>query len=99
MNNVLSTRKLGKEEDPLERVQGQQQGQTDKKERAMYSAELLFGGASEFCFEEIRAELYRKKKLEEANGNIRSNIYIFFGGGRMGLCCSCFVIQVRLSSL
>ncbi|KAK6479167.1 mitotic checkpoint serine/threonine-protein kinase BUB1 beta-like [Huso huso] len=67
VNNVLSTRKLGKEEDPLERVQGQQQGQTDKKERAMYSAELLFGGASEFCFEEIRAELYRKKKLEEAN--------------------------------
>ncbi|MGH0160747.1 UNVERIFIED_CONTAM: hypothetical protein FKN15_049401 [Acipenser sinensis] len=67
VNNVLSNRKLGKEEDPLERVQGQQQGQTDKKERAMYSAELLFGGASEFCFEEIRAELYRKKKPEEAN--------------------------------
>ncbi|MBN3282223.1 BUB1B kinase, partial [Polyodon spathula] len=58
VNNVLSTRKRGKEEDPLERVQGQQQGQTDKKEQAMYSAELLFGGASEFCFEEIRAELY-----------------------------------------
>ncbi|XP_043930079.1 mitotic checkpoint serine/threonine-protein kinase BUB1 beta [Protopterus annectens] len=61
VNNILHTRKPGKEADPLERVQLCQQVQ-EKTERTMYIKEMLYAGVEEFCFEEIRAEIYREKQ-------------------------------------
>ncbi|XP_062379694.1 mitotic checkpoint serine/threonine-protein kinase BUB1 beta [Sardina pilchardus] len=75
VNSVLSARKPHRGETPLKRLQDwkeqQQQQQaggsqapgTDAKprEQSMYCKELLFSGASEFCFEELRAERYRQK--------------------------------------
>lgn len=34
----------------------------------MYCKELLLSGAAEFCFEELRAERYFKKKAQEVRG-------------------------------
>lgn len=34
----------------------------------MYCKELLFSGATEFCFEELRAERYYKKMAQEVRG-------------------------------
>ncbi|XP_067414110.1 mitotic checkpoint serine/threonine-protein kinase BUB1 beta [Emydura macquarii macquarii] len=61
INRVLSARKPGKEEDPLQRVQNHQQDAQEKKEMAMYCKERVYAGVEEFSLEEIRAEIYRKK--------------------------------------
>ncbi|KAG6935672.1 BUB1 mitotic checkpoint serine/threonine kinase B [Chelydra serpentina] len=61
INCVLSARKPGKEEDPLQRVQNHQQDSQEKKEVAMYCKERVYAGVEEFSLEEIRAEIYRKK--------------------------------------
>ncbi|XP_034624908.1 mitotic checkpoint serine/threonine-protein kinase BUB1 beta [Trachemys scripta elegans] len=61
INHVLSARKPGKEEDPLQRVQNHQQDSQEKKEVAMYCKERVYAGVEEFSLEEIRAEIYRKK--------------------------------------
>uniref|UniRef100_A0A8C4T5E9 BUB1 mitotic checkpoint serine/threonine kinase B n=1 Tax=Erpetoichthys calabaricus TaxID=27687 RepID=A0A8C4T5E9_ERPCA len=75
VNNVLSARKPGKNEDLLEKVQVEPKEEGDIK--VMYCKQLLYGGASEFCFEEVRAELFRKKAfsaLDEKNEQMRREI-------------------------
>ncbi|XP_048083938.1 mitotic checkpoint serine/threonine-protein kinase BUB1 beta [Alosa alosa] len=78
VNCVLSARKPHREETPLKRLQDwkeqQQQQQAGgsqapgtngkPREQSMYCKELLFSGASEFCFEELRAERYRQKHAQ-----------------------------------
>ncbi|KAF3830390.1 hypothetical protein GH733_004209 [Mirounga leonina] len=65
INHILSTRKPGKEEgDPLQRVQSHQQESQEKKEKMMYCKEKIYAGVGEFSFEEIRAEVFRKKLKE-----------------------------------
>ncbi|KAH0620587.1 hypothetical protein JD844_021220 [Phrynosoma platyrhinos] len=54
-------RKPREEEDPLHRVQNHQQDGQEKKEQPMYCKEKVYAGVDEFSFEEIRAEIYRKK--------------------------------------
>ena len=74
VNTVLSARKPSKEETPLKRLQDHQQQQKEAEagklqEQSMYCKELLLSGATEFCFEELRAERFFKKmahKLEDA---------------------------------
>ncbi|XP_046317888.1 mitotic checkpoint serine/threonine-protein kinase BUB1 beta isoform X1 [Marmota monax] len=66
INHILSTRKPGKEErDLLQRVQSHQQESEEKKERMMYCKEKIYAGVEEFSFEEIRAEVFRKKLKEQ----------------------------------
>ncbi|XP_010225821.1 PREDICTED: mitotic checkpoint serine/threonine-protein kinase BUB1 beta [Tinamus guttatus] len=68
INSVLSARKPEKEEDPLQRVQSHQQDAQEKQELVMYCKDKVYAGVEEFSFEEIRAEIYRKraqKKIEE----------------------------------
>ncbi|KAM6467555.1 mitotic checkpoint serine/threonine-protein kinase BUB1 beta isoform 1-T2 [Liasis olivaceus] len=65
INCVLSARKPGKEEDPLHRVQSHHQDGQEKKEQPMYCKERVYAGVEEFSLEEIRAEIYRKKRREE----------------------------------
>uniref|UniRef100_A0A8C5S0X3 BUB1 mitotic checkpoint serine/threonine kinase B n=1 Tax=Laticauda laticaudata TaxID=8630 RepID=A0A8C5S0X3_LATLA len=65
INCVLSARKPGKEEDPLHRVQIHHQDGQEKKEQPMYCKERVYAGVEEFSFEEIRDEIYRKKRREE----------------------------------
>ncbi|KFP96083.1 Mitotic checkpoint serine/threonine-protein kinase BUB1 beta, partial [Leptosomus discolor] len=68
VNHVLSVLKPEKEEDPLQRVQNRQQDTEEKKEVVMYCKDKVYAGVEEFSFEEIRAEIYRKKakkKIEE----------------------------------
>ncbi|KAM4690405.1 mitotic checkpoint serine/threonine-protein kinase BUB1 beta [Rhinophrynus dorsalis] len=66
ITSVLSSRKPGKEEDPLQRVQNNSQG---KEEKVMYCKNKIYAGVEEFSLEEIRAEIYmakvRKKREEE----------------------------------
>ncbi|XP_075469473.1 mitotic checkpoint serine/threonine-protein kinase BUB1 beta isoform X1 [Ascaphus truei] len=65
ITSVLSARKPGKEEDPLQRVQNNAQG---REEKVMYCKDKVYAGMEEFSFEEIRAEIYvpkmRKKRAE-----------------------------------
>lgn len=68
INHILSTRKPGKEEgDLLQRVQSLQQ-ESEKKEKMMYCKEKIYAGVGEFSFEEIRAEVFRKKLKERREG-------------------------------
>ncbi|KAM8921333.1 mitotic checkpoint serine/threonine-protein kinase BUB1 beta [Pelodytes ibericus] len=66
ITSVLSSRKPGKEENPLHRVQNHSQG---KDEMVMYCKSKVYAGMEEFSFEEIRAEMYwakvRKKREED----------------------------------
>ncbi|XP_038150391.1 mitotic checkpoint serine/threonine-protein kinase BUB1 beta [Cyprinodon tularosa] len=69
VNSVLSVRRPHKEETPLKRLQEQQQLHKEAKagklhEQSMYCKELLLSGATEFCFEELRAEHFFKKKTQ-----------------------------------
>ncbi|XP_063080042.1 mitotic checkpoint serine/threonine-protein kinase BUB1 beta [Engraulis encrasicolus] len=79
VNCVLSARKPHREETPLKRLQDRQAQQaqqqagaeatgTDGKprEQFMYCKELLFNGATEFCFEELRAERYYQKMAKRS---------------------------------
>lgn len=74
VNTVLSARKPSREETPLKRLQDQQQQHMEAEsgkvqEQSMYCKELLLSGATEFCFEELRAERHFKKtaqRLQEA---------------------------------
>lgn len=69
INHILSTRKPGKEEgDLLQRVQSHQQESEEKKEKMMYCKEKIYAGVGEFSFEEIRAEVFRKKLKEQREG-------------------------------
>ncbi|XP_064420771.1 mitotic checkpoint serine/threonine-protein kinase BUB1 beta [Latimeria chalumnae] len=72
VNNVLSTRKPGKEEDPLERVQVHCQEEQEKKEQVMYCKDMLYAGVEEFCFEEIRAEVHRKRQFEQHEAELKA---------------------------
>ncbi|XP_058149890.1 mitotic checkpoint serine/threonine-protein kinase BUB1 beta isoform X1 [Dasypus novemcinctus] len=65
INHILSTRKPGKEGDPLQRVQSHHQESQEKKEKMMYCKEKIYAGVGEFSFEEIRAEVFRKKLKEQ----------------------------------
>ena len=69
INHILSTRKPGKEEgDLLQRVQSHQQVSEEKTEKMMYCKEKIYAGVGEFSFEEIRAEVFRKKLKEKREG-------------------------------
>lgn len=69
VNKVLSLRKPCREETPLKRLQEQKEAESgDLKEQSMYCKELLLSGATEFCFEELRAERYFKKAAREVRG-------------------------------
>uniref|UniRef100_A0A8C8ZCB5 Mitotic checkpoint serine/threonine-protein kinase BUB1 beta n=1 Tax=Prolemur simus TaxID=1328070 RepID=A0A8C8ZCB5_PROSS len=71
INHILSTRKPGKEEgDPLQRVQSHQQASEEKKEKMMYCKEKIYAGVGEFSFEEIRAEVFRKKLKERREAEL-----------------------------
>ncbi|XP_070612775.1 mitotic checkpoint serine/threonine-protein kinase BUB1 beta [Erythrolamprus reginae] len=65
INCVLSARKLGKEEDPLHRVQSHNEDGQEKKVEVMYCKTKVYAGVEEFSFEEIRDEIYRKKRRAE----------------------------------
>ncbi|XP_047622685.1 mitotic checkpoint serine/threonine-protein kinase BUB1 beta [Phacochoerus africanus] len=71
INHILSTRKPGKEEaDLLQRVQSHQQESEEKKEKIMYCKEKIYAGVGEFSFEEIRAEVFRKKLKEQREAEL-----------------------------
>ncbi|XP_009427063.3 mitotic checkpoint serine/threonine-protein kinase BUB1 beta isoform X1 [Pan troglodytes] len=71
INHILSTRKPGKKEgDPLQRVQSHQQASEEKKEKMMYCKEKIYAGVGEFSFEEIRAEVFRKKLKEQREAEL-----------------------------
>ncbi|VFV23284.1 mitotic checkpoint [Lynx pardinus] len=71
INHILSTRKPGKEEgDLLQRVQSHQQESQEKKEKMMYCKEKIYAGVGEFSFEEIRAEVFRKKLKERREAEL-----------------------------
>uniref|UniRef100_A0A9L0RHV3 Mitotic checkpoint serine/threonine-protein kinase BUB1 beta n=1 Tax=Equus caballus TaxID=9796 RepID=A0A9L0RHV3_HORSE len=71
INHILSTRKPGKEEgDLLQRVQSHQQESEEKKEKMMYCKEKIYAGVGEFSFEEIRAEVFRKKLKEQREAEL-----------------------------
>ncbi|XP_077035854.1 mitotic checkpoint serine/threonine-protein kinase BUB1 beta isoform X5 [Agelaius phoeniceus] len=72
INRVLSTRKPEEREDPLQRVQHQQQDAQAKKEMVMYCKEKVYAGVDEFSFEEIRAEIYRKKARKKDEDEIQA---------------------------
>ncbi|XP_029972930.1 mitotic checkpoint serine/threonine-protein kinase BUB1 beta [Salarias fasciatus] len=71
VNTVLSARKLAREETPLKRLQERHQHQKEAEsgklqEQSMYCKDLLLGGATEFCLEELRADRYFKRMAQEA---------------------------------
>ncbi|CAG5866236.1 unnamed protein product [Menidia menidia] len=66
VNTVLSARKPSREETPLKRLQQKEAEAGKPQEQSMYCKELLLSGATEFCFEELRAERYFKKKAQES---------------------------------
>ncbi|XP_030306904.1 mitotic checkpoint serine/threonine-protein kinase BUB1 beta [Calypte anna] len=72
INHILSTRKPEKEEDPLQRVQNQQQEPQEKKEVVKYCKEKVYAGVEEFSLEEIRAEIYRKKAKQKAEEEMQA---------------------------
>ncbi|XP_034051522.1 mitotic checkpoint serine/threonine-protein kinase BUB1 beta [Thalassophryne amazonica] len=70
VNTVLSALRPHREETPLKRLQECQQHHQEAEagkahKQSMYCKELLLSGASEFCFEELRAERYRQKMSQE----------------------------------
>ncbi|XP_009080371.1 PREDICTED: mitotic checkpoint serine/threonine-protein kinase BUB1 beta [Acanthisitta chloris] len=73
INYVLSARKPEREEDPLRRVQQQrQQDPQDRKEMVMYCKDKIYAGVDEFSFEELRAEIYRKKTKKKAEEEMQA---------------------------
>ncbi|KAM3871297.1 mitotic checkpoint serine/threonine-protein kinase BUB1 beta [Diretmus argenteus] len=71
VNTILSARKPCREETPLKRLQEhhkqQQEAEAGKAQvQMMCCEELLFSGATEFCFEELRAERYRQKLTQDS---------------------------------
>ncbi|XP_077476548.1 mitotic checkpoint serine/threonine-protein kinase BUB1 beta [Stigmatopora argus] len=74
VNNILSARKPHRDETPLKRLLEHHQPPTDDQsakelEKSMYCKELLLGGTTEFSLEELRAELYFKKKNSQVAAN------------------------------
>lgn len=78
INHVLSARKPEKEEDPLRRVQNHHQDTQEKKEVVMYCKDKVYAGVEEFSFEEIRAEVYRKKAKKKAEGMLQNGMTSIF---------------------
>ncbi|XP_066043186.1 mitotic checkpoint serine/threonine-protein kinase BUB1 beta [Chamaea fasciata] len=72
INRVLSSRKPEQRQDPLQRVQHQQQDAQSKEEMVMYCKEKVYAGVDEFSFEEIRAEIYRKKARKKCEDEIQA---------------------------
>ncbi|XP_041710336.1 mitotic checkpoint serine/threonine-protein kinase BUB1 beta-like [Coregonus clupeaformis] len=71
VNSVLSARKPCRDETPLKRLQQHQQEEGKAQEQSMYCKDLLLSVASEFCFEELRAERYRQKMSLESGGSVK----------------------------
>lgn len=77
VNSVLSARKPCRlEQTPLKMLQERQQlmqtqTQEDGKsrEQSMYCRDLIYSGATEFCFEELRAERYWQKHARKLHTN------------------------------
>ncbi|KAG9462503.1 hypothetical protein GDO78_013991 [Eleutherodactylus coqui] len=65
VSSVLSSRKPGKEEDPLQRLQSNSQG---NEEMVMYCKSKIYAGVEEFSLEEIRAEIYMAKIRKKREG-------------------------------
>ncbi|XP_069736652.1 mitotic checkpoint serine/threonine-protein kinase BUB1 beta-like isoform X2 [Phaenicophaeus curvirostris] len=72
VNCVLSVRKPKKEEDLLQRVQNCHQDAQEKKEMLMYCKDKVYAGVEEFSFEEIRAEICRKKAKKKAEEEMQA---------------------------
>ncbi|KAM9294472.1 mitotic checkpoint serine/threonine-protein kinase BUB1 beta [Gastrophryne carolinensis] len=70
LNSVLTARKPGKEEDPLQRLQSIPQG---KEEMVMYCKNKVYAGIAEFSFEEIRAELHMTKVRQQNEDYLRAS--------------------------
>uniref|UniRef100_A0AAY5K935 BUB1 N-terminal domain-containing protein n=1 Tax=Esox lucius TaxID=8010 RepID=A0AAY5K935_ESOLU len=77
VNSVLSARKPCRNETPLKRLQQQEHmkhGEGIAQGQSMYCKELLFSGATEFCFEELRAERYRQKMAVKSEGSVKEEL-------------------------
>ncbi|KAG8439977.1 hypothetical protein GDO86_005953 [Hymenochirus boettgeri] len=68
VTSVLNSRKPGKEEDPLQRLQSNPQG---KEETVMYCKNKVYAGVEEFSLEEIRAEIYMAKVRRKREGTVQ----------------------------
>ncbi|XP_030069564.1 mitotic checkpoint serine/threonine-protein kinase BUB1 beta [Microcaecilia unicolor] len=69
INGVLSARKPGKEEDPLQRIQSHPE---EKEQKLMYCKDKVCAGVEEFSFEEIRAEVYLKKMRKKREEKLQA---------------------------
>ncbi|NP_001079357.1 budding uninhibited by benzimidazoles 1 beta [Xenopus laevis] len=70
VTSVLSSRKPGKDEDPLQRVQNNSQG---KEETVMYCKDKVYAGVEEFSLEEIRAEIYMAKVRRKREDDLQAS--------------------------
>lgn len=55
-------------------MQSHHQDGQEKKEQPMYCKERVYAGVEEFSFEEIRDEIYRKKRREGIKSKITKKL-------------------------